>query len=58
METAHKMIEAKAFTTFIGIYSLFKSKRLSASIKLTLHTALISSVMTYACPSWEFEAET
>jgi hypothetical protein len=28
--------------------------RLSANIKITLHKALITSVMTYACPSWEF----
>jgi hypothetical protein len=51
------MIEAKAFRTFIRIYSLLKSERLSASIKLTLHKALIRSVMTYACPAWEFAAE-
>jgi hypothetical protein len=51
------MIETKAFRTFIRIFSLFKSERLSANIKLTLHKALIRSVMTYACPAWEFEAE-
>jgi hypothetical protein len=32
-----EMIEAKAFRTFIRIYSLLKSQRLSANIKLTLH---------------------
>jgi hypothetical protein len=52
-----EMIKAKAFTTFIRIYSLFKSERLSANIKLTLHKALIRCVMTYACPAWEFAAE-
>jgi hypothetical protein len=52
-----EMIEAKAFRTFIRIYSLCKSERLSANIKLTLHKALIRSVMTYACPAWEFAAE-
>jgi hypothetical protein len=31
-----EMIEAKAFGTFIRMYSLFKSERLSANIKLTL----------------------
>jgi hypothetical protein len=51
------MIEAKAFRTFIRIYSLFKSERLGANIKLTLHKALIRSVMKYACPAWEFAAE-
>jgi hypothetical protein len=51
-------IEAKAFRTFIRLYSLFKSDRLSANIKVTLHKALIRSVMTYACPAWEFATET
>jgi hypothetical protein len=27
-------------------------------MKLTLHKALISSVMTYPCPAWEFAAVT
>jgi hypothetical protein len=44
-------IEAKAFRRFVIIYSLFKSERLSANIKLTLHKALIRSVMAYACPA-------
>jgi hypothetical protein len=52
------MIQAKAFRTFIRIRSLFKSERLSASIKLTLHKALIRSVMTYACPAWKLAADT
>jgi hypothetical protein len=43
-----EMIEAKVFRTFIRAYSLFKSERLSDNIKLTLHEALIRSVMTYA----------
>jgi hypothetical protein len=34
-------IEAKAFSTFILTYCLFKSKRLNMNIKLTLHKALI-----------------
>jgi hypothetical protein len=51
-------IEAKAFRTFIRLYSLFKSERLSVKIKLILRKALIRSVMTYACPAWEFAAET
>jgi hypothetical protein len=51
------MTEAKAFRTFNRIYSLFKSERLSANIKLTLHKALIRSVMTYACPAWELAAD-
>jgi hypothetical protein len=51
------MIEAKSFRTFIRLYSLFKSERLAANIKLTLLKALIRSVMTYACPAWEFPVE-
>jgi hypothetical protein len=46
-----------AFRTFIRIYSLFGSERLSANIKLTLHKALIRSVTTYACPAWELAAD-
>jgi hypothetical protein len=51
------MIEARAFRTFIRIYSLFKSERLSASIKVALYKALISPVMIYACPAWELVAD-
>jgi hypothetical protein len=51
------MIEAKASRTFIRIYSLFKSERLSTNIKLTLHKALIRDIMTYAYPAWEFAAD-
>jgi hypothetical protein len=47
------MIEAKAFRTFIRIYSLYKSERLSTNIKLALHKALIRGIMTYA---WQFAA--
>jgi hypothetical protein len=46
-----EMIEAKAFRTF-------KSEWLIANIEFTLHKTLISSVMTYACPAWEFAADT
>jgi hypothetical protein len=53
-----EMIEAKAFRTFISIISLYKSERLSANFKLTVHKALIRSVMTYAFPAWELEADT
>jgi hypothetical protein len=48
-----EMTEAKAFRTFIRIYFLFKSERFNTIIKLTLHKALIRTVMTYACPAWE-----
>jgi hypothetical protein len=52
-----EMIEAKTFRTFIRIYSLFKSERLSTNIKITLHKAFIRNIMSYACPAWNFEAE-
>jgi hypothetical protein len=44
--------ETEAFRTLIGIYFLFKRKRLSANIKLTLNKQLIISIM-YACPAWD-----
>jgi hypothetical protein len=53
-----EIIEARAFRTFIRLYLLFKSERLSANIEMTLHKALIRSVMTYASPAWEFAADT
>jgi hypothetical protein len=53
-----EVIEVKLFRTFITIYSLLKSEHLSAKIKLTLHKALIRTVVTYACPSWELAADT
>jgi hypothetical protein len=52
------MIEAKTFRPFITIYSLFKSERLSASIKPNLHKALMRSVMIYASPAWELATDT
>jgi hypothetical protein len=52
-----EMIEAKAFRTFIRIFSLLKSERLSANIKLLLHKALIRSVMTYANPALQSAAD-
>jgi hypothetical protein len=53
-----EMVEAQAFRTFIVIYSLFKSVRLSAVIKLNLHKTLMRSVMTYACPACGLAAGT
>jgi CRISPR/Cas system-associated endoribonuclease Cas2 len=51
-------IAAKALGRYIRTYSIFKSKHLSASIKLIIYRALIRSIMTYACPTWEFAADT
>jgi hypothetical protein len=41
-----EMIKVKAFRTFIGIYFLFKSEQLRTNIKLTLHKALVRSIVT------------
>jgi hypothetical protein len=51
------MIEAKVFRTFIRVYFLLESELLSSNIKLTLLKALLSTVMTYACPAWDFAAD-
>jgi hypothetical protein len=37
---------------------IFKSKHLSAHIKLLVYRALMRSIMTYACPTWGFAADT
>jgi len=52
-----EMINTKAFRTFIHVYSIFRSERLSANIKLTLHKALIRYIMTYACPTGVFAVD-
>jgi hypothetical protein len=52
------MTEAKAFITFTRIYSLLKSECLSTNIILTLHKALVRSIMTHAFPAWELVADT
>jgi hypothetical protein len=49
---------AKALGTYIRTCTLFKSKRLSSNAKLIPYRALIRSIMTYACPTWEFAADT
>jgi hypothetical protein len=48
---------AKALRTYLRTYSLFKRECLSTNIKLTLYKAMIRSVMTYACPTWEYAAD-
>jgi len=47
MENVHKTIAVTVPVTFIPVYSLFKSERLSANIKLTLYKILIRSIMSY-----------
>jgi hypothetical protein len=46
-----------ALCTYIRTYSLFKSGHLNTNIKLTLYKALIRSVVTFACPTWEYVAD-
>jgi hypothetical protein len=46
-------IVTNALRTFVRIYSLMKSERLSIKPKLTLYKALIRFKMTYAWPAWE-----
>jgi hypothetical protein len=58
METASMKIEAKAFRTFIRLYSLFENESLSTNIKLTLRNALIRSVMILPYPAWELLSDT
>jgi hypothetical protein len=53
-----KKITTKVLGTYIRTYSIFKSKHLNANIKLIVYRALIRSIMTYACPTWEFAADT
>jgi hypothetical protein len=51
-------VTRKANRTFIILYYLLKSDGLSTNSKLTLHKAIIRSIMTYACPTWKFAADT
>jgi hypothetical protein len=57
MEIAHTDDGSQGLQNMYSNIFPFKSKRLSANIKLTLHKALIRSVMTYACPARELSAE-
>jgi hypothetical protein len=51
-----EIIESEALT-ITRVYSLFRSERLRANMKLTLHKALIRSIITYSCSTWEFAAD-
>jgi hypothetical protein len=57
MEITHREDRSQGLQNIIRLYSLFKSERLNADIKLTLHKALFRSVITYAFAAWEFTAE-
>jgi hypothetical protein len=47
-------IATQALRILLSIYPLLKSKRLSVGAKLIIYKALIRSMLTYACPAWEF----
>jgi hypothetical protein len=60
MTTWRQYIErnvAKVLLAYIGTYSVFRNGRLNTTIKITLYKALISYVMTNACPTWENAAD-
>jgi hypothetical protein len=48
---------AKALSTYIRTYSVFRYGCLSANSKLTLYKAQVRSVMTYAYPAWKYVAD-
>jgi hypothetical protein len=50
-------IATKAPRIFISICPLLKIEPLNVGKKLTLYKALMRSVLTYACPAWEFAAD-
>jgi hypothetical protein len=58
LEAMISMNPCRSYTERTVGNCLFKSGRLSASIKLTLHKALIRSVMTYAFPACELGTDT
>jgi hypothetical protein len=51
------LITSKALRTFLQIYSLLKSEKLSIKSKMTLYKTLIRSKMNYACPTWKSAAD-
>jgi hypothetical protein len=48
---------SRAWCIFLTIYPILKSERLSVGAKLIIYKALIRSKFTYACPAWEFAAD-
>jgi hypothetical protein len=48
---------AKASRTYVKTYSRIRCERLSTNIKLTIYKALIRSVMTCVCTTWEYAAD-
>jgi hypothetical protein len=52
-----KRTVSKVFRAYVRTYSVFRSGRLSTYIKFTLYKAPVTSVTTYACPTWEYGAD-
>jgi hypothetical protein len=50
-------IGTKALRIFLSIYPNLKGECLSVGAKLIIYKALIRSMLTYACPAWEFAAD-
>jgi hypothetical protein len=57
MQTPYRKDGSQGFAHYVRSYSLFKSGRFITNIKLTLYKALIMSVMTYVCTSWDYVAD-
>jgi hypothetical protein len=58
MEPPYKKDCSQALCTYIRTYSLFKSEQFSTNIRLTHYKAVIRSLMTYVCPTWEYTLDT
>jgi hypothetical protein len=54
MDKAFKRIVEKVLCMYIRTYFLFRNGRLSTNSIFKLYKALIRSVITYACPIWEY----
>jgi hypothetical protein len=53
----HTETVAKVLLIFLSIYPILKSERLSVGAKLIIYKALIRSMLTCACPAWEFAGD-
>jgi hypothetical protein len=58
METNTERSVKKDLGRYVSIYFLLKKERLCASITYDFYKMLIRPVMTYACPTCEFEVDT
>jgi hypothetical protein len=57
METPYRKDCSQGLAHVSKGYSMFKSGRINTNIEPTLYKALIKSVMTYACPTWQYAAD-